>query len=319
MADTEAFQRYRPLLFSIAYRMLGSASEADDVLQDAYLRYAAAESQSGAGRPAEIRSLKAYLSTIVTRLCLDRLKAAQAVREQYLGPWLPEPVLTVDMDADPQCDVERHESITLAFLVLLETLTPQERAVFLLREVFEYDYTEISEVVQTSAANCRQLFHRAKQRVAEQRPRFHPAPGRQRQLVERFLAATRRGDVQGLANMLAHDVTFTADSGGKAPSVRQPVHGRELVAKLLIGIARNGPRAVHAVSEELRIVHADVNGEPALLLWVRERLDTIFVYSIIEDQIVAIRAIRNPDKLAYIERQLRDRGAASEPLPTVAA
>jgi RNA polymerase sigma-70 factor (ECF subfamily) len=319
MADAEAFQSYRPLLFSIAYRMLGSASEADDVLQDAYLRYAAAESQSGAGQPAEIRSLKAYLSTIVTRLCLDRLKAAQAVREQYLGPWLPEPVLTVDMDADPQRDAERHESITLAFLVLLETLTPQERAVFLLREVFEYDYTEISEVVQTSATNCRQLFHRAKQRVAEQRPRFYPAPDRQRQLVERFLAATQRGDVQGLANMLAHDVTFTADGGGKVPSARQPVHGREVVAKLLVGIARNGPRAVHAVPEELRIGVDDVNGEPALLLWVRERLDTIFVYSIIEDQVVAIRAIRNPDKLAYIERQLRDRGAAGEPLPTVAA
>src|SRR5262245_5486398 len=280
MADAELFQSYRPLLFSIAYRILGSASEADDVLQDAYLRYAAAQAQGSDGPPTEIRSLKAYLSTIVTRLCLDRLKAARTMREQYLGPWLPEPVLTVDMDTDPQRDAERHESITLAFLVLLETLTPQERAVFLLREVFEYDYAEIAKVVQTSAANCRQLFHRAKERIAEQRPRFEPAPDRQRQLVERFLAATQRGDVAALANMLAQDVTITADSGGKVPSARKPLHGREMVANLLIGFARNGPRAVHVGWEDIRIGMADVNGEPALLLWVRERLDTLFVFSI---------------------------------------
>ncbi|HJZ48705.1 MAG TPA: RNA polymerase sigma-70 factor [Roseiflexaceae bacterium] len=319
MTDAEVFQSYRPLLFSIAYRMLGSASEADDVLQDAYLRYAATQAQGGQGPPTEIRSLKAYLSTIVTRLCLDRLKAAQTMREQYLGPWLPEPVLTVDMDTDPQRDAERHESITLAFLVLLETLTPQERAVFLLREVFEYDYAEIAKVVQTSAANCRQLCHRAKERIAEQRPRFEPAPDRQRQLVERFLAATQRGDVAALANMLAQDVTITADSGGKVPSARKPLHGREMVANLLIGLARNGPRAVHAGWEDIRIGMADVNGEPALLLWVRERLDTLFVFSIVDDQFAAIRAIRNPDKLAYIQRQLQERGATGEPLPTAAA
>ena len=161
MTDTEAFQSYRPLLFSIAYRMLGSASEADDVLQDAYLRFAGAQSS---GEEPRVRSLKAYLSTIVTRLCLDRLKAARSVREQYLGPWLPEPVLT--QEDDPQRDAELHESITMAFLVLREALTPQERAVFLLREVFEYEYAEIAEMLGVSPANCRQLFHRAKERVA---------------------------------------------------------------------------------------------------------------------------------------------------------
>ncbi len=319
MADAEVFQSYRPLLFSIAYRMLGSASEADDVLQDAYLRYAATEAQGGEGPPTEIRSLKAYLSTIVTRLCLDRLKAAQTMREQYLGPWLPEPVLTVDMDADPQRDAERHESITLAFLVLLETLTPQERAVFLLREVFEYEYTEIAEILGASTANCRQLFHRAKQRIAEGRPRFRPAPERQHQLVERFIAATQRGDIQELLSMLAQDVTFTADGGGKVPSVRQPLHGSDTVAKLLVGLARNLERALHAAFAELRFAMADINSEPAVLLWVRERLDTVFVYSIVDDRVAAIRAIRNPDKLAYIQRQLRERGATGEPLPTAAA
>jgi RNA polymerase sigma-70 factor, ECF subfamily len=307
MTDAETFQSYRPLLFSIAYRMLGSGSEADDVLQDAYLRYAAAGSRGSEGPPTEIRSLKAYLSTVVTRLCLDRLKAARATREQYLGPWLPEPVLTVDMAADPQGDAERHESITLAFLVLLEALTPQERAVFLLREVFEYEYPEIAEILGVSAANCRQLFHRAKEHIAEGRPRFRPAPERQHQLVERFLAATERGDIQALTSMLAQDVTFTADGGGKVPSARQPVHGRDAVAKLLIGLARNVEQALHVTFAELRFALADVNGEAALLLWVREHLDTVFVYSIADDQIAAIRVIRNPDKLSYIQRRLQAR------------
>jgi RNA polymerase sigma-70 factor (ECF subfamily) len=313
MTDTEAFQSYRPLLFSIAYRMLGSASEADDVLQDAYLRYAGAQSRGEALH--QVRSLKAYLSTIVTRLCLDRLKAARTVREQYLGPWLPEPVLT--QDDDPQGDAERHESITLAFLVLLEALTPQERAVFLLREVFEYEYAEIAEILDLSAANCRQLFHRAKGRVAEGRPRFRPAPERQRQLVERFLAATQRGDMQALTSMLAQDATFWGDGGGKAPSALRPIHGGDAVAKLLIGLARNIERTLNTAFADLRFDLADVNGEAAVLLWVRERLDTVFVYSAIDDRVTAIRAIRNPDKLAYIQRQLQARagGSAASPLP----
>ena len=305
MTDAERFQSYRPLLFSIAYRMLGSASEADDVLQDAYLRFASAQAH-GEAAPMQVRSLKAYLSTIVTRLCLDRLKAARAVREQYLGPWLPEPVLTQDDDA--QGDAERHESITLAFLVLLEALTPQERAVFLLREVFEYEYAEIAEMLGLSAANCRQLFHRAKERVAEGRPRFRPAPERQRQLVEHFLAATQRGDMQALTSMLAHDATFTADGGGRVPSARRPLHGRDAVAKMVIGLARSAERALHISFADLRLDITEVNGEPALLLWVHDRLETVFVYSIVDDRIAAIRALRNPEKLVYIRRQIEARG-----------
>jgi len=306
MTDAEMFQSYRPLLFSIAYRMLGSASEADDVLQDAYLRYASAPAQP-------IRSPKAYLSTIVTRLCLDRLKSARAEREQYLGPWLPEPVLTVD-DADMQRAVERRESITLAFLVLLESLTPQERAVFLLRAVFEYEYDEIAGILGISAANCRQLFHRAKAHIAERRPRFRPAPERQRQLVERFLDAAQRGDVQGLTGMLAQDVTFTADGGGKVQAARQPVRGRDTVAKLLLGLARKAPQTVGLPAEALQLSVAEVNGEPAVLFWAGARLDTVFVYSIEADAIAGIRAVRNPDKLAYIQRQLQ----GSAPAPPVA-
>jgi RNA polymerase sigma-70 factor (ECF subfamily) len=305
MTDTEAFQSYRPLLFSIAYRMLGSASEADDVLQDAFLRYAAAEQRGVGDAPSEIRSPKAYLSTIVTRLCLDRLKAARTAREQYLGPWLPEALLT--QADDPQDDAERHESITLAFLVLLEALTPQERAVFLLREVFEYDYAEIGAILGISAANCRQLFHRAKQHVAAGRPRFQPAPERQHELVERFLAATQRGDIQGLTSMLAQDVTFTADGGGKVPSARKPVQGRDAVARLLLGLVRAAERALQIAFSDLRYDVTEVNGEPALVLWVHERLDTVFVYSVADGQVAAIRALRNPEKLAYIGRQLHER------------
>jgi RNA polymerase sigma-70 factor (ECF subfamily) len=316
MTDAERFQSYRPLLFSIAYRMLGSANEAEDVLQDAYLRFAGAQARSEA-TPTQVRSLKAYLSTIVTRLCLDRLKAARAVREQYLGPWLPEPVLTHDDDA--QGDAERHESITLAFLVLLEALTPQERAVFLLREVFEYEYAEIAEMLSLSAANCRQLFHRARSRVAEGRPRFRPAPERQRQLVERFLAATQHGDLQALTSMLAHDATFTADGGGKVPSARRPVHGRDAVARLVIGLARRAEQALHTAFANLRFDITEVNGEPALLLWVQERLETVFVYSIVDDRVTAIRALRNPEKLVYIRRQLEARGDAPGAPPASAA
>jgi RNA polymerase sigma-70 factor (ECF subfamily) len=306
MAHSDSFQSYRPLLFAIAYRMLGSASEADDVLQDAYLRYATAQVD---GRPAEIRSLKAYLSTIVTRLCLDRLKAARSTREQYLGPWLPEPVLLQEDLVDPQQDAERHESITIAFLLLLEALAPQERAVFLLREVFEYEYAEIGQVLGLREANCRQIFHRARSHIAERRPRFRPAPERQRELMARFLAATQRGDVQELANALAQDVSFVADGGGKAAAARQPVQGREPVAKLLISLAANAPRIMQAAEHDLRWSVAQVNGEPAMMFWVRDRLDTVFIFSLGDEQITAIHAIRNPDKLVYIQRQLSAWGA----------
>jgi len=303
MTDTDIFQTYRPVLFGIAYRMLGSASEAEDVLQDAYLRYSTAENRARVGQHDEIRSPKAYFSTIVTRLCLDRLKSARAEREQYLGVWLPEPVLTSDDDADPQRNVERHESISLAFLVLLEALTPQERAVFLLRQVFEYEYAEIATILQISEANCRQLAHRAKQRVAEDRPRFPPSPERQQQLVAGFLAATQHGDLKSLTQMLAQDVTFWADSGGKGPAPRQPVYGRETVARLTISINARAPEVAGVTPAELRIRIATVNGEPALLLWVRDQLDTVLVLSATNDLIDGIRLIRNPAKLDYLRRQ----------------
>ena len=224
---------------------------------------------------------------------------------------------TVD-DAEITRNADRHESITLAFLVLLEPLTPQERAVFLLREVFDYEYGEIATMLELSAANCRQLFHRAKAHVADQRQRFRPAPDQQHALVERFLAATQRGDVQALASMLAREVTFTADGGGKVRSARQPVYGRDRVARLLIGLASKASATLHMAPEQLRVSTAEVNGEPAVLFWAGEQLDSVFVYAIAGAEVVAIRVVRNPDKLAYLKRQLRA-GGGGPLMPVVAA
>jgi RNA polymerase sigma-70 factor, ECF subfamily len=286
----DEFQSYRPLLFSIAYRMVGSASEAEDIVQEAYLRYHSVS--TGA-----IRSLKSYLSTIVTRLALDHLKSARAQREQYIGPWLPEPLLTGDAGTVALQTVEQRESISLAFLVLLESLTPQERAVFLLHEVFEYSYAEIAEILALSAANCRQLFHRARQRVAERRPRFEPAPDAQRYLTERFLAACQHGDIQTLTEVLSADVVSWSDGGGKVHAARNPVRGRDAVIRLILGLLRKAPN-------DLRFTAAEVNGGPALLLWEGSRLFYVATFDIADGLIHGLRAVLNPDKLAFIMRQI---------------
>jgi RNA polymerase sigma-70 factor, ECF subfamily len=301
MTHVDVFMQHRSALFGLAYRMLGSASEAEDVLQDAYLRYAAAPTE-------QVRSHRAYLNTIVTRLCLDHLKAARTQREQYLGPWLPEPVLTNQPETDPQHQAELHESITQAFLVLLESLTPQERAVFLLHEVFRYEHAEVAAILDLSPAHCRQLFHRAKTHLAKERPRFEPSRKRQHELVESFIAATLHGDLDQLTHLLAEDVAFWADSGGNAPAPTRGVRGRTPVTKLVIGIAKNSMREFGDMAA-LRSVIAEVNGETAALLWVYDVLDTVAVYSFTGEQINAIWLIRNPEKLGFIQRQLQIRDA----------
>jgi RNA polymerase sigma-70 factor (ECF subfamily) len=297
MTNAEQFESHRAHLFALAYRMLGSASEAEDVVQDAFLRSMAAPVD-------EIRSPKAYLTTIVTRLCLDRLTAARATREQYLGPWLPEPVLTSSAEADPEQLAEQHEAITLAVLVLLESLTAAERAVFLLREVFEYDYPTIAGIVQLSESNCRQLVHRAKTHLAEQRPRFRAAPAQHHELVTRFLAAAQQGDMVTLTAVLAEDVAFWADSGGKALAPRKPLYGRDLIAPLCTKFVANVTRLVDGAVDDVRVAVATVNSEPAALIWVRAQLDTVVVLTVESEQIAALRLIRNPEKLVYIKRQL---------------
>jgi RNA polymerase sigma-70 factor, ECF subfamily len=292
--DQDVFNTDRPLLFSIAYRMLGSASDAEDVLQDAWLRYRSADGSM-------IRSPKAFATTIVTRLCLDRLKSARTTREEYIGPWLPEPVLTCEVES-PDTMVQRAESVTLAFLVLLEKLSPEERAAFLLKDVFEYEHSEIAEMLGTTVENSRQLLHRAKARLAKKRPRLTGTAQSRRALAERFAQAFSAGDGSELTALLTTDVGLWSDGGGKAVAARRPLIGRDQVLNFLVGLRRTAQRA--GLTHEVSLRIEDVNCEPALVVRVRQRLESIFVFSIDDDAISAIRVVRNPDKLAHIDRQL---------------
>jgi RNA polymerase sigma-70 factor (ECF subfamily) len=298
MADLDTFQAQRPRLFSIAYRMLGSASEAEDVLQDAWVRFSGAESN-------DLRSPQAFAATIVTRLCLDRLKSARVRREQYVGPWLPEPVLTAG-EQSPDVLAERSESVTLAFLVILETLSPEERAVFLLKEVFDYEHADIAGILGTTTANSRQLFHRAKSKIRLSATRDFAQPQR-RALAERFVEAFRAGDAAGLAQLLTHDVTFIADGGGKATATRRPLEGRDTVVKLLVGFVRAA--VATGVASRATVEVTEVNAEAALVIRLDGRLDGVYVLSVEGDAITGIRVVRNPEKLAYISRQLEVSGA----------
>jgi RNA polymerase sigma-70 factor (TIGR02957 family) len=296
MDSTDFFDSHRSLLFSIAYRMLGSASDAEDVVQDAWLRYRSADS-------ASIRSPKSFATTIVTRLCLDRLKSARATREEYIGPWLPEPVLTADTEA-PDETVERAESVTLAFLVLLETLSPEERAVFILKEACDSDHAEIANTLGISVESSRQLLHRAKQRISAGKSRVTGTPASRRDVASRFAQALLSGDDVGLKNLLAADVGLWSDGGGKVLAARRPLLGRDEVMKFLVGLYRTGysrvgPRGSLELSE--------VNGEPAFLMRLEKQLDSVYVISIEDEVVSGLRIIRNPDKLAYIDAQLASR------------
>jgi len=300
MTDQQ-FERYRPLLFSIAYRMLGSAMDAEDIVQEAWLRYLQADHQ-------QISSPKAYLSTIVTRLCINQLKSAREQREQYIGPWLPEPILTggsrlaldqpltegVALTVTPAQHLSRTDSISMAFLVLLEQLTPAERAVFLLREVFDYDYTEIAVALDKSEAACRQLFSRARKHMAVHRPRFESTNEDQERLVKGFLQAVEAGDVETLTGMLADDVVVWTDGGGKVSAALQPIHGPDKAVRFILGTQRFAPGP-------FKPEMAMVNGKPGILL----RLETGKVFLVIDmdvagDQVRAFHIVGNPDKLRHL-------------------
>jgi len=283
--DPGVFETYRRYLFSIAYRMLGSAMEAEDKVQETYLRFQAVEAE-------EIEYPKAYLSTIITRLCLDQLKSARAQRENYTGDWLPEPILTGD---SPATLLLERETISTAFLVLLEKLSPPERAVFLLRDVFDYSYAEIAAMIGKSETNCRQHYHRAKQYLRENRPRFEPSSDEQKQLVESFLRAVEAGDVEGLTHILAEQAVMYGDGGGNVPSTLRPVAGRVAVIRLLLGIYRLAP-------QEMRVEFSEVNGAPGVLLWQQAHLLGVMTFSIADRQIQAIYNLINPDKLAHLYR-----------------
>ena len=285
----EAFETYRRSLFALAYRMLGSAMDAEDMVQETYLRYQAA-------KPDTVRSLKAYLTTILTHLCLDQLHLARRKREVYVGPWLPEPLLTEKTpdEADPEKRVEQEESISLAFLVLLEQLQPFERAVFLLREVFAYEFAEIAGMLQKSESACRRSFSRARKHLIEQRPRFPSAPGMHRQLLTSFHQAVQSGDMITLVQLLSEDVVLWTDGGGKTrKALLHPLYGREAVARMSLASTRIWPQNA---SVELR----EVNGQPALIVRVDGRPWSCFSIEIEQGQIQVIRIIINPDKLTHL-------------------
>jgi RNA polymerase sigma-70 factor (ECF subfamily) len=290
--DQDVFNTDRPLLFSIAYRMLGSASDAEDVLQDAWLRYRGVDGST-------IHSPKAFATTIVTRLCLDRLKSARTTREEYIGPWLPEPVLTCEVER-PDTIVQRSESVTLAFLVLLETLSPEERAAFLLKDVFEYEHAEIAEMLGTTTENSRQLLHRAKARLANKRRRLSGTAASRRAVAERFARAFSSGNASELAALLARDVGMWSDGGGKALAARRPLAGCDEVRNFLLGLHRTAQNT--GLAREVSLEIEDVNSEPALIVRLAGRLDSIFVFSVDGETITGIRVVRNPDKLARIQR-----------------
>lgn len=280
----ERFTALRPLLFTIAYEILGSATESDDVLQESYLRWAQVE-LSG------VADTKAYLAQLVTRQALNALRAQSRRKETYVGPWLPEPLLT---EADPSADVVLAESVSMAMLVVLETLSPDERAVFVLREVFGFDHDEIAATIGKSTVAVRQMAHRARQHVQSRRRRFEPVdPQFSAELTTRFFAAAATGDLDGLMSMLTPDVVWTADSDGKVSAARRPVAGAERVARLAMGLVRLG-------GPDGRVEPAVYNNTPALVLYTGDRLEGVVLIEVSDGKIANFYAMRNPEKLATV-------------------
>lgn len=279
----ELFERHRAYLFGLAYRMLGSVMEAEDVVQDAYLRFQAAASNE------EIETPKAYLTTVTTRLCLDVLKSARVQREEYVGPWLPEPLLTAGAPAEL---VLKRESITTAFLTILERLSPLERAVYLLREVFEFGYREIAAIVEQSEANCRQLFSRSRKYLASRNLRFDTDREKQQQLIGAFLQAVERQDIGALTALLAEEIRFESDGGGKVTAATHPITGRDRVIRFALGIAKKRP-------DDVSIELLETNGLQSVLIRVQGQVMTIWNIAVQNNQITNVWAVLNPDKLAH--------------------
>ena len=290
-------------MFSIAYEMLGVVGDAEDIVQEAFLRLHRFERDGGL-----VESRRGFLTTVTARLAIDELRSARARRERYFGPWLPEPLLT-DSEPDPAELAERADSLALSSLVLLERLSPVERAVFLLREVFDYEYAEIAETVQRTEVNCRQICARARRRVESGKPRISADKTEQQELAAQFVDAFEQGEVEPLVEMLAPDVVFTGDGGGKGMGLPKPVHGRGRVGRLLGAFVQQG----HAAGA--RMERVSVNRQPGTLNFDAERkLINVFVLEIADGSIQAVRSIINPDKLDHLGYQLsalgRTRGSS---------
>jgi RNA polymerase sigma-70 factor (ECF subfamily) len=292
MTDREQlFEELRPFCFAIAYRMLGSVSEAEDVVQEALLRV----HQALVGGEL-IASPRAFATTVATRLAINELRSARVRRERYVGEWLPEPIITDGPD-DPARHAEMADSLSLAMLVLLESLSPEQRAVLLLHDVFDYSYPEISSILSKSEPSVRQLASRARRHVEQRRPRFRTTREQREELAARFFAASEQGDLAGLEALLAHDVELIADGGGKVPALAQALRGRSLVARALIDITIRRS----AFIPRIQIRPAEINGRPgALYLDAQQQLILVVALEIAGGQITGIRSIINPDKLAHL-------------------
>ncbi|MGY1753161.1 RNA polymerase sigma-70 factor [Blastococcus sp. SYSU D01042] len=287
------FDRHRRLLFSVAYRMLGSVADAEDVVQDAWLRWSAADRE-------DVADPRAYLVQVTTRLAIDRSVSARARRESYVGPWLPEPLLTgrdavtaAPAPADPTAAAELGEEVSLALLVVLETLSPAERAVFVLREVFGLPVAEVARALGRGEAAVRQMAHRAREHVQARRPRFDADRQAQREITERFLAAAAGGDLAALLAALAPDAVLISDGGGKVQAALRPIRGADKVARFTLGVAAQG-----MALPDLRIEIADLNGSPAVVVWSGDEPQMTMSLVVAGDRVEQVLVVRNPDKLA---------------------
>jgi len=286
----DPFSALTPKLFAIAYRMMGSATEAEDIVQEAYLRWHDVD-------PSEVQSPEAYLRKTVIRLCLDAQKSARARREVYPGVWLPEPIREDIMQPPmtaPEEQVTEWESLSMAFLLLLETLTPEERAVFLLREVFNYEYHELAAILGKSEDACRQMFSRAKKHILAHRPRFAPSPDKHQQILASFMQAISDGNLTGLVSLLSADVTAYSDGGGKAQAFMRPVTGQTAVARLMLGLMKN------SLASSATVEFATINGQLGVILRSEALGDTVMTIGIEGETVSAIYFTRNPDKLGHV-------------------
>jgi RNA polymerase sigma-70 factor, ECF subfamily len=280
------FDQYRGLLFSIAYRMLGSVADAEDMLQETFIRWQQAPED-------EIRSPRAYLVTIISRLCINYLQSARVQREEYVGQWLPEPIAT-GAGSDPLELIRVDESLSMAFLVMLERLTPVERAVFLLREVFEYEYSEIAAVLSQSEANCRQILSRARQHVSAMRPRFETSESKKSDLLKLFLKAASSGDMEGLVALLSSDVVLHSDGGGKVNAALNPIRGADRVARGAVGAAQKltPTNLIHRLMQ--------INGEPGMVSYLDGKPYSVLTIDASEGRIEVIYIVMNPEKLVHL-------------------
>jgi RNA polymerase sigma-70 factor (ECF subfamily) len=309
LAVAESYEDLRPLLFSIAYRMLGSVSEAEDIVQESFLRYQHALFE----QDAEIDSPKAYLSAVATRLAIDHLRSARVRKETYIGEWLPEPLLTDERSPDGAGYAEDADSLSMAFLLLLERLSPVERAVFLLHDVFDYGYDEVAQIVDKSEDNCRQLAVRARRHVDQHKPRFEASRRERDKLATRFFDAVEEGDMSGLIDLLAADVVAYGDGGGTSPSILRPVFGRDKVLRLMLGVGRHLPE----MGVTLR--RSEFNGQPGvMLLAAGGRLINVITIDVADGVVQTVRMITNREKLRHLG-PLADlgvlRGARRTPRP----